>query len=161
MCYSRRVKTLLRIASLLLLVPIAAHAADHIFDPARDASADLVAAEHQAAAEHKVILLDVGGNWCGWCVLFDRVSHSDQKLRDVLEKKYVVVHINMSRENENRAFLANYPKVAGYPHFFVLAADGKLIVSQDTSIFERTHKEADGYDPDTLTDFFKRTAKKS
>ena len=24
-----------------------------------------------------------------------------------------------------------------------------------------THKEADGYDPDTLTDFFNRTAKKS
>jgi thiol:disulfide interchange protein len=155
------VKTLLRLASLLLLVPIAAHAADHIFDPARDASADLVAAEHQAAAEHKLILLDVGGNWCGWCVLFDHVSHSDQKLSDVLEKKYVVLHINMSKENENIAFLANYPKVAGYPHFFVLSAGGKLIISQDTSIFERTHKEADGYDPDMLTDFFKHTSKKS
>jgi thioredoxin-related protein len=155
------VKILLRIANLLLLIPIAAHAADHVFDPTRDATADLVAAERQAAAEHKVILLDVGGNWCGWCLLFDRVSHSDEKLRDMLEKKYVVVHINMSKENENAAFLSNYPKVSGYPHFFVLSADGKLIISQDTSIFERTHKEADGYDPDTLTDFFKRTAKKS
>jgi len=155
------VKILLRIASLLLLVPFAAHAADHIFDPARDASADLVAAEHEAAAEHKLILLDVGGNWCGWCMLFDRVSHSDQKLRDVLEKKYVVVHINMSKENENTAFLSKYPKISGYPHFFVLSAEGKLIVSQGTSIFERTHKEADGYDPDTLTDFFKQAAKKS
>ena len=153
-------KILLRIASLLLFVPIAAHAADRVFDPTRDAAADLVAAEHQATAEHKLILLDVGGNWCGWCMLFDRISHSDQKLRDVLEKKYVVVHINMSKENENAAFLSNYPKVSGYPHFFVLSADGKLIVSQDTSIFERTHKEADGYDPDTLTDFFKHTAKK-
>lgn len=154
-------KILFRIASLLLLVPFVAHAADHVFDPARDASADLVAAEHQAAAEHKLILLDVGGNWCGWCMLFDRASHSDEKLRDVLEKKYVVVHINMSKENENGAFLSHYPKVSGYPHFFILAADGKLLLSQETSIFERTHHEADGYDPDMLTDFFKRTAKKS
>jgi len=160
MCYSRRVKFLLRFASLFLLVPIAAHAAEHVFDPSRDAAADLVAAEHQAAAEHKLILLDVGGNWCGWCILFDRVSHSDQKLREILEKKYVVVHVNMSQENENRTFLANYPKVPGYPHFFVLSADGKLIAIQGTSMFERTHREADGYDPDTLTDFFKRTAKK-
>jgi thioredoxin-related protein len=155
------VKTLLRTAALLLLLPIAAHAAEHVFDPARDSAADLVAAEHQATAEHKLILLDVGGNWCGWCILFDRVSHSDAKLRDVLEKKYVVVHVNMSKENENGAFLSQYPKVPGYPHFFVVSADGKLMISQGTDIFERTHHEADGYDPDMLTDFFKRMAKKS
>jgi thioredoxin-related protein len=154
------VKTLLRAAALLLLLPIAARAAEHIFDPSRDAAADLAAAERQATAEHKLILLDVGGNWCGWCMLFDGVSHSDAKLHDVLEKKYVVVHVNMSKENENGAFLSQYPKISGYPHFFVLSAGGKVIISQSTDIFERTHKEADGYDPDMLAEFFKRTAKR-
>jgi thioredoxin-related protein len=160
-CYSRRVKILLRTVALLLALPLAAHAADHIFDPARDSAADLVAAEKQAAAEHKLILLDVGGNWCGWCVLFDRVSHSDAKLQDVLDKRYIVVHVNMSKENENRAFLSQYPKIPGYPHFFVLSADGKVLASQGTDIFERTHRMSEGYDPEMLTDFFKRTAKKS
>jgi thiol:disulfide interchange protein len=154
------VKTLLRAAALLLLLPIVARAAEHIFGPSRDAAADLATAEQQATAEHKLILLDVGGNWCGWCVIFDGVSHSDAKLHDVLEKKYVVVHVNMSKENENRAFLSQYPKIPGYPHFIVLSASGKLIISQGTDIFERTHKEADGYDPDMLTEFFKRTAKR-
>jgi thioredoxin-related protein len=154
------VKTLLRAVVLSLLLPIAAHAADQVFDPSRDVAADLVSAEKQAAAEHKLILLDVGGNWCGWCMIFDRLSHSDAKLRDVLEKKYVVVHVNMSKENENRDFLSQYPKIPGYPHFFVLSAEGKVIVSQSTDFFERTHKMADGYDPDMLTEFFKRTSKK-
>jgi thioredoxin-related protein len=155
------VKTLFRTVALLLLLSVAAHAADKVFDPARDSAADLVAAEKQAVAEHKLILLDVGGNWCGWCIVFDRLSHSDAKLRDVLEKKYVVVHVNMSQENENKVFLTQYPKIPGYPHFFVLSADGKMLISQGTDVFERTHNMNDGYDPDMLTDFFKRTAKKS
>lgn len=160
MCYPRGVKTSFRVGALCLLLSVAAHAADKVFDPTRDAAADLATAENQAKAEHKVVLLDVGGNWCGWCLIFDRLSHSDEKLRDVLEKRYVVVHVNMSRENDNAAFLSRFPKVPGYPHFFVLSADGKMLANQGTDVFERTHKMAEGYDPDMLTEFFKRTAKK-
>lgn len=153
-------KTLL-LALALCLVPAAALAqSSGPFDPTRDAAADLTAAEHKATAEHKLILLDVGGNWCIWCRIFDKLSNEDPKLHDVLEKRYVIVHVNMSKENENKAFLGQYPKVPGYPHFFVLKSSGKLLISQDTSVFERTHKSADGYDPATLTDFFERMARK-
>ncbi len=158
-CYSCRMKIFLRAASILLLFPVVARAATPVFDPTRDAGKDLAAAEQQATAEHKLILLDVGGNWCGWCLLFDRASHSDAGLRNVLESKYVVLHVNMSKENDNQAFLSHYPKISGYPHFVVLSADGKLLVSQATDIFERTHNEAEGYDANMLTEFFKRTAK--
>jgi hypothetical protein len=53
------------------------------------------------------------------------------------DKNYVWVKINYSEENANKDFLASYPGVEGYPHLFVLDADGKLLQSQDTSIFER------------------------
>lgn len=144
---------------LALLLPVAVHAADKPFDPTRDAAADLAAAQKQARAEHKLILLDVGGNWCSWCIIFDRLSHDDAKLHSILDKKYIVLHINMSKENENTAFLSRYPKIPGYPHFFLLDARGNLILSQGTEIFERTHKSADGYDPDMLTEFFQRQAR--
>ena len=138
-----------------------AYAATGPFEPTRDAQKDLVAAEQQATAEHKLILLDVGGNWCGWCVIFDRLSHEDAKLHDILDQKYVVVHVNVSRENENKAFLAKLPRVSGYPHFFVLKADGKVLVNQDTDGFEQTHEMADGYDSMKLVKFFEKTAKKA
>jgi hypothetical protein len=42
----------------------------------------------------------------------------------------------MSRENENRAFLSHYPRIHGYPHIFILDADGKLVQSQPTNVLE-------------------------
>lgn len=144
---------------MLCLVP-AALAQNKVFDPSRDPAADLTAAEQQAMPGHKLVLLDVGGEWCIWCHIFDKASKDDPKLRDVLEKKYVVVHVNVSKENENKPFLSHYPKVDGYPHFFVLNAAGHLLISQSTSIFERTHKSEDGYDPSMLADFFQRLARK-
>lgn len=153
-------KSLLRAAAVLCFLVPAALAQSGPYDPTRDAAADLAAAEQQAAPDHKLILLDVGGNWCIWCRIFDKLAQDDPKLHDVLEKRYVIVHVNMSKENENKPFLAQYPKVPGYPHFFVLNAKGKLLISQDTSIFERTHKSADGYDPSMLTDFFTRMSRR-
>ena len=38
------------------------------FDPARNPSDDLKAAIETASKENKRIILDVGGEWCGWCV---------------------------------------------------------------------------------------------
>ena len=43
-------------------------------DPAQ-AKADLAAALKTAAATHKRILLDFGGNWCGDCQVLDIYFH--------------------------------------------------------------------------------------
>ncbi len=51
-------------------------AAARIFDPSRDALADLHSAEQKATVEHKNLLLDVGGNWCPFCILLDRTLKS-------------------------------------------------------------------------------------
>src|SRR5882724_544954 len=98
--------------------------ANKVFDPTSDAAKDLVAAKQQAKAEHKNILLDVGGNWCGWCLVLDKLTHQDAGLNAALEKGFVVVHVNYSEENKNEAFLKQFPKVDGFPHLFVLSADG-------------------------------------
>lgn len=146
------VRTPTRLAPLLLLlsVPSLAIAAEKIYDPTRDASKDLLAAEQQAAAQHKNILLDVGGNWCPWCVLLDRTWLSNKKLHKRLDQSYVLLHVNMSQENENRAFLGQFPEVPGYPHLFVLSPDGKLLLSQDTSALEFDHKIDGGYNDSKL-----------
>ncbi len=44
--------------------------------------------------------------------------------------------VNYGDGNNNSAFLANYPEVAAYPHFFVLESDGTFLHSQGTAELE-------------------------
>jgi thiol:disulfide interchange protein len=137
----------------MLSVAMSASAADKLFDPARDSARDLQAAEAQAQKEHKNILMDVGGNWCPWCILVDRTLTEDAELHALLEKNYVVLRVNFSQDNENVAFLSKYPKATGYPAWYVLSPTGKLLKAEDTSELEQTHKLGAGYNKDALKSF--------
>ncbi|HJP83643.1 MAG TPA: thioredoxin family protein [Fimbriimonadaceae bacterium] len=106
------------------------------FDPKRDPDRDLAAAIKLATKENKRIMLDVGGEWCPWCHKLDKFFETNDEARKILKDKYVVVKINFSPENENKAFLGKYPKINGYPHLFVLDKSGKLLHSQDTGLLE-------------------------
>jgi thioredoxin-related protein len=147
-------------AVILVLVAASSFAADKIFDPTRDSAKDLAAAETQAAAQHKHILLDVGGNWCPWCLLLDRTLHQDAKLKSALEDNYVVVHVNWSIDSQNKDFLANYPKVSGYPYFFILSADGKFLHAQPTDPLEFDHRLNSGYNQPAVLEFLTKWAPK-
>ena len=107
------------------------------FDPARDAAGDVATAVAMAKAQGKRVLVDVGGEWCSWCHILDRFFASHADLDALRDARYVWLKVNYSKENENRAFLSRWPKVAGFPHLFVLGADGKLLHSQDTGEFEQ------------------------
>lgn len=109
------------------------------FDPTRDPAKDLEAAKGEAKRSGRRILLDVGGNWCSWCRLMDRWFREHAAVREARDKAFVVVPVNFSPENTNGAFLSQYPKIDGYPHFFVLDADGKLVRDQSTGALEEAH----------------------
>lgn len=127
------------------------------FDPKRDPKVDLASAVALASKNGKRIILDVGGEWCGWCVLLDEYLYKNKQLGKLRDTHFIWVKINMSEENENAAFLASYPEIRGYPHLFVLDEAGKLLHSQDTSMLEK----GNGYDLPKFTAFLKRWAPKS
>jgi thiol:disulfide interchange protein len=146
---------------LVLAVSGAARAAEKVFDPARDPAKDLQAAITKAEAEHKNILMDVGGNWCSWCMLLDRMMHEDAEVSSVLEKNYVVLHVNFSKENENKDFLAKYPQPKGYPALYVLSPQGRLLKAEtDTSELEGDHKISGGYNKNAVRRFLEKNAPK-
>jgi thiol:disulfide interchange protein len=124
------------------------------FDPDRDAARDVAAAAAKAKTESKRVLVDVGGEWCSWCHLLDRFFAADDEARTVRDASYVVVKVNYSPENRNKAFLSQYPTITGYPHLFVLDADGKLVHSQDTGELE----QGEGYNREKMIAFLKRYA---
>ena len=160
---SGEMKTMRRLASLTILAAAVspALAAEKPFDPGRDAAADLQAAMSRAKAERKNILLDVGGNWCPWCLLLERTIASDAELHAESEKNYVLLHVNFSRENENRELLARYPKAQGYPAWYVLSPEGRLLKAEDTSELEATHKIDAGYNKAALRTFLADNGPKS
>ncbi len=128
----------MRLFSALLLLLCSALASAAIpgdvesFDPTRDAAQDISRAVAQAKKSGRRILLDVGGDWCSWCHLLDRMFVQHVELRQLREQHFIWVKINKSPENDNAAVLSRYPKIKGYPHIFVLDRDGRLLHSQDT-----------------------------
>lgn len=121
------------------------------FEPTRDAAKDFAAAKAQAKASGKRILMDVGGNWCSWCRRLHGFWEEQAEVKALREAGFVFLMVNYSPENKNEAFLGQFPKIKGYPHFFVLDADGKLLHSQETGSLE----EAKGYSPVKMSAFLK------
>jgi len=105
-------------------------------DPAQ-AKADIAAALKTAAATHKRILLDFGGNWCGDCQVLDLYFH-DPGNRPILESNFVLVHVNIGHMDANLDLAARYqvPLNKGVPALAVLSEKGKLLYSQKGGEFE-------------------------
>ena len=127
---------LLMAAALACAVTAKAADAPTKFDPARDAADDVARAVGAAKMQGKRVIVDVGGEWCTWCHILDRFIDANPDVRTLIETRYVWIKVNYSKENRNDALLSRWPKVAGYPHLFVLDADGSLVHSQDTSELE-------------------------
>jgi len=107
------------------------------FDPTRNPFDDLKITVENAQQSNKRIILDVGGEWCIWCHRIDAFMRGTEEIKTSLEKNFIVLKINYSKENKNENFLSQYPKVEGYPHFFVLDKNGKLLHSQNTGDLEK------------------------
>lgn len=106
------------------------------FDATRNAERDINAAIEQARKTGKNILVDVGGEWCGWCRKLDKFYLENRDVDEYLHQHFVEVKVNYSKENKNVEVLSRYPAIKGYPHYFVLAPDGKLLHSQETGALE-------------------------
>lgn len=135
--------------------PAAQHGTADRFDPSRDAAADIQNAVAEARRTGRRVLLDVGGEWCIWCRRLDTLFTVHTDLEKYREAHYVVVKVNWSPENKNEKVLSRYPPVSGYPHLFVLGADGTLLHSQNTGELEK----GKGHDPEKVMAFLKAWAR--
>lgn len=134
-------KRLLRLLlAALFALPLApAWSADRLpskFDAKRDAMADVQQALAMAKAEGKRVLVDVGGEWCTWCHIFDRFIAARAPVRNELQAHYVLVKVNYSPQHRNERLLSQWPNARGYPHFYVLDAAGSLVASQPSGELE-------------------------
>jgi len=124
-----------------------------LYHPEADAKAEIAAAVKKAAAEHKHVLLQFGGNWCIWCLRFHDLVKGDADLTKALDDNYVAVHVNWSPEQKNEDILASlgYPQRFGFPVFVVLDAKGNRLHTENSSYLE----EGNGHSKRKVMEFFK------
>lgn len=146
-------KLLLLILISAFSLAVRAQEKPHLYNPSADAKADIAAAVKQASTQHKNVLLQIGGNWCSWCIRFNDLVTKDTTLDKYLNANYIVLHVNYSKENENEEALAKlgYPQRFGFPVFIVLDGKGTRLHTQNSEYLE----EGKGYSKDKILDFFK------
>ena len=64
----------------------------HLYSETADPKADIAAALTQAKREHKHVILDFGGDWCGDCQVLDIYFHQPANA-ELLARSFIVVHI--------------------------------------------------------------------
>jgi len=131
--------------------------AAQLYPPVAQASSDIDAALKQAAAGHKRVLVDFGGDWCTDCKILD-INFKRPENAQLLQAKFVVVHVNVGDKGiqENFPIAERYgiPLKKGVPALAVLDANGKVIYAQKNGEFESMRS----MDPKSVNDFLKRWA---
>lgn len=122
-----------------------------IYNPEADVASAISKGLVRAKAEHKHLFLQVGGNWCPWCLKFHKLCSEDQDIKALFGKNYIWILVNYSKENKNLAELKklDYPQRFGFPVFVILDSNGKRIHTQNSAYLE----EGDGYSKKKFIDF--------
>ena len=124
----------------------------HLYSPDENAKAGIAVAVKQAKTEGKHVLIQIGGNWCIWCMRFNDFVTNDKSLDSEMHANYIVYHLNYSKENHNAELLTKYefPQRFGFPVFLILNAKGELIHTQNSGYLE----EGKSYNKEKVMGFF-------
>jgi thiol:disulfide interchange protein len=109
---------------------------DRPFDESSNADAAVDAAFAQARAEHKLVLINLGANWCADC----RILAGIMALRDLkpfVQSHYVVVDVDVGRINRNLQIPERFG-IKERPE----AVPCILIADPDGTLIDRDHIEA-------------------
>jgi thioredoxin-related protein len=124
-----------------------------LYNPNANAKDDLANAISKAKNENKHVLVQIGGNWCKWCIEFNRFCKSDSQIDSMIQADYVVYHLNYSKENKNLEILSQYgfPQRFGFPVFIVLNQNGDRLHTENSSYLE----EGNSYNKARIMAFLK------
>ena len=108
----------------------------HLYSAQADPKADIAAALKQAGLEHKRVILDFGGDWCGDCQVLDIYFHQSPNL-ELLDKNFRPrPHRHRPlRQKPRHSRKVQCPAQEGVPALAVLDSNGKLLYSQQTAEF--------------------------
>lgn len=141
------------VIALITTISINAQDAKKIYDPTLDGMKQIRDAVSLAKKDGKNVLIQYGGNWCGWCIKFDAFCKGDTTISRLISSNYIPVKLNYDPVNKNEAanvYLGN-PVRFGFPVFIIIDGNGKVLHIQDSALLEA----GSGYDQKKVTSFFR------
>jgi uncharacterized protein YyaL (SSP411 family) len=127
-----------------------------IYDESANAEDQIAAALTKAKKENRRVLIQWGGNWCGWCHLLHEIMKSDGEIARKLMYEYDVVLVDIGKMDKNQDLLGKYEvdlKGNGVPFITVLDADGNVVVNQETASLEKDDMENPSHDREAVLKF--------
>ena len=121
-----------------------------IYSETADSHLEIKKAMDKATLEHKRIILDFGGNWCGDCRALDKYFHQEPNA-SLLKSNFVLIDVNIGHMDRNVDIAKQYavPLNKGVPALAVLDEKGQLLYSQKNGEFEAMRT----MDPGSVTEF--------
>jgi thiol-disulfide isomerase/thioredoxin len=123
-----------------------------------NANADVARAMARAKAAHKLLLIDLGGNWCGDCRILTGAMELPPVKRFV-DSRYEVVNVNVGRFDTNLQVPAHYgftKRLVGVPTLLVVDPRGDRLLNRD-DVFALS--DAGSMSPQALADWLARWVK--
>jgi thiol-disulfide isomerase/thioredoxin len=124
-----------------------------IYDESADASKEIAVALDAALKEHKLVLLQFGANWCGWCHKLHALFQTNQRIAEKLANDYVVVMVDVNNgHNKETDAKYGHPTQFGLPALVLVASDGRQLTTQDTGKLE----QGDHHSPEKVMEFLEK-----
>jgi thioredoxin-related protein len=120
-----------------------------IYDETANAQELIAKAVRQAKRDHKHVLIEWGGNWCGWCHLLHDCFTKVPEVSKIVHEEYVLVLIDSNSNSDLMKQYAQDHPIAGFPHLTVLNEEGTVLKNQDTEPLEK----GKGHDPERVVTF--------
>lgn len=124
------------------------------YNPYANAEADIQALIDSAKKLNKNIIIQAGGNWCIWCLRFEKFRTENKNVSKLIADHFLYYHLNYSEENKNEEVLNKLgnPGKLGYPVFVILDKNGERLHTQGSEELE----EGDGYNEERVLAFLRK-----
>jgi hypothetical protein len=99
------------------------------YDEAANADTQVAAAFARAQKSHKRVLIDLGGNWCGDCLVLTNFMRLPE-MQKFVSAHYEFVPVDVGRFNRNLQIPARFgitKRLEGVPALLIATPDGKLV----------------------------------
>lgn len=154
-------KRLITLATLMMtILCITAQTKIKVYDESINPDTQITEALSKASSNGKFVVVQLGGNWCKWCIRFAKFIENDADLKKLVNDNFEFIHVNYNPRDpestpDKEATISALKKLGnpvrfGFPVLVVLDSEGNVIHTQDSGFLE----SGEGYDKGKVTRFF-------